>query len=411
MSNKPLSGVTVVEMSTFVAAPVTARLLSDLGATVIKVERLEGDAWRETGKSFLPARFSDEENPVFDIYNTGKQHLALNVKTPEGMEILHRLLQKAQVFVTNTRPGALKRLGLDPETLRAQYPSLVYALLVGYGEQGPDAEMPAFDTSAFWARGGFLRDQALRRADYTPVQPPSSMGDTVSGYLLCMEICAALLRREKTGEGDTVRSGLFHNSIFTMGTMAITSQPPFGRVYPEDRAGWGAPQGEYECADGEWIFMSGYTSVLYGKLYRVLGREDLETDPRFATAEARWENRRLYYEIVRDAFLQKPSTYWLQKAKEADVPMTRMGHYKDLAKDEQAWANNYIETVTFANGRQDVMPTTPIEMESVGSVPTVPAPAIGADTAEILHSLGYTEETIKQLAADGAVRLGQRKEV
>ena len=123
------------------------------------------------------------------------------------------------------------------------------------------------------------------------------------------EICAALLRREKTGEGDTVRSGLFHNSIFTMGTMAITSQPPFGRVYPEDRAGWGAPQGDYECADGEWIFISGYTSVLYGKLYRVLGREDLETDPRFATAEARWENRQLYYEIVRDAFLQKPSTY------------------------------------------------------------------------------------------------------
>ena len=299
--SKPLEGYTVVEMSTFVAGPVTARLLADLGATVIKVERPEGDAWRETGISYLPLRFSHEENPVFDIYNAGKQHIALNAKNPQGMEVLLKLLEKADVFVTNTRPGALKRLGLDYETLKTRFPRLVYAILLGYGEKGSDAEMPAFDTSAFWARSGFLRDLALRREDYAPVQPPYSMGDTVSGYLLVAEVCAALLRRERTGQGDLVKSSLLHNSIFTMGTMAITSQPPFGRVYPEDRPGWSAPCGDYQCADGEWVFLSGYTAAMYPVLYKLIGREDLETDPRFNTAMGRWDNRHEYYAIVKEA--------------------------------------------------------------------------------------------------------------
>jgi crotonobetainyl-CoA:carnitine CoA-transferase CaiB-like acyl-CoA transferase len=408
--SKPLAGVKVVEMSTFVAGPVTARLLADLGATVIKVERPEGDAWRQTGISYLPHRFSDDENPVFDIYNAGKQHIALNAKKGGGMEVLHRLLQKADVFVTNTRPGALDRLGLDYESLKEKYPHLVYAILLGYGEKGPDAAMPAFDTSAFWARSGFLRDQALRREDYAPVQPPYSMGDTVSGYLLVAEVCAALLRREKTGKGDLVKSSLFHNSIFTMGTMTITSQPPFGRVYPEDRPGWSAPCGDYQCADGEWVFLSGYTAAMYPVLYRLIGREDLETDPRFADAAGRWENRHEYYDIVRQEFLKQPSAYWLAGAKKLDLPMTRMGHYRDLVSDEQALANGYVEKVTFRTGREAFMPASPIEMESVGQIPTIPAPEIGADTARILQDLGYTEEEIQMLTAEGAVRLGNRKE-
>ena len=402
--SKPLAGYTVVEMSTFVAGPVTARLLADLGATVIKVERPEGDAWRETGISYLPRRFSHEENPVFDIYNAGKQHIALNVKNPEGMAVLMKLLEKADVFVTNTRPGALKRLGLDYESLKERFPKLVYAILLGYGEEGPDAAMPAFDTSAFWARSGFLRDQALRREDYAPVQPPYSMGDTVSGYLLMAEVCAALLRREKTGTGDLVKSSLFHNSIFTMGTMAITSQPPFGRVYPEDRPGWSAPCGDYQCADGEWVFLSGYTPKQYPVLYKLIGREDLECDPRFDTAMGRWNNRHEYYAIVKEAFLQKPSAYWLEGAKKLDLPMTRMGHYRDLVSDPQALANGYIETVEFRSGRTAFMPSTPIEMESVGTVPTVPASGVGTHTESILKNLGYSEEDIQKFTADGAVR-------
>lgn len=395
--DKPLSGMTVVELSTFVAAPVTARLLADLGARVIKIERPDGDTWRETGVSYLPLRFSEQENPVFDIYNAGKEFMALNLKTPKGMEAFHKLLAKADVFITNTRPAALKRLKLSYEDLRERYPSLVYGIVLGYGENGPDAEKPAFDTSAFWAKSGFLRDQALRREDYAPVQPPFSMGDTATGYMLMGQICAALLRREKTGKGDLVRSSLYHNSIFTMGTMAIISQPGFGRVYPEDRAGWAPNCGDFQCADGEWVFLSGYSPSSYPVLYKMLGREDLNDDPRFTTVDGRWVNRHAYYEEIRRAFLTRTSEEWLALSRTYDLPMVRMGHYQEICADEQAWANGYLENVTFPNGRTEVMPRSPIEMESVGALHTVPAPGIGVDTARILAELGYTEEEINYI--------------
>lgn len=395
--DKPLSGITVVEFSTFVAAPVTARLLGDLGARVIKVEHPKGDAWRQTGISFLPSRFSPQENPVFDIYNAGKEHITLNLKTPEGMEAFHRLLSKADVLVTNTRPAALKRLQLSYRDLKDRYPSLIYAMVVGYGENGPDAAKPAYDTSAFWSKCGFIRDQALRQDDYQPIPPPSSMGDTVTGYLLVAEICAALLRKEKTGKGDLVRSGLYHNGIFTMGTMVITSQPGFGRVYPEDRAGWNPNSGAFQCADGEWIYLSGYSPSAYPILYRMLEREDLGDDPRFADVGGRWQNRHAYYEEIRKSFLARTSDEWLALAQEYDLPLVRIGSYRGISSDEQAWANDYLETVTFANGRTEVMPSSPIEMESVGKLHTVPAPEIGADNARLLAELGYTEEEINHL--------------
>ncbi len=403
---KPLTGVKVVELSTFVAGPVTARLLADLGAEVIKVERPEGDAWRATGISYIPGRFSQDENPVFDIYNAGKKHIALNLKVPEGMEALHKLLAEADVFITNIRPNALKRLGLSYEDLKETYPALIYGILLGYGEEGPEARKPAFDTSAFWAKSGFLRDQSLDREDYAPVQPPYSVGDTVTGYLLMGEICAALYRKKETGLGDYVKAGLYHNSIFAMGTMAIINQPPFGRVFPADRASWGGPHGDYKCADGEWIYISGYTEAMYPRLYKMLDREDLATDPRYCTAAQRWENRQAYYEEIRDAFLTKPSAHWLSLSEAYDLPMTRMGHFSDIAVDEQAWANGYLENVQFPSGNTDVMPRSPIEMDSVGTLVTVPAPGIGAHSAEILKNIGYTDARIKEMEASGAVVIG-----
>jgi len=404
--SKPLTGVKVVELATFVAGPVTARLLADLGADVIKVERPEGDAWRATGISYLPSRFSAEENPVFDIYNTGKKHVALNLKTPGGMEAFHRLLAQADVLVTNTRPKALKRLGLDYETLKEKYPALIYGILLGYGEEGPESSKPAFDTSAFWAKSGFLRTQAPLGGDYAPVQPPYSMGDTITGYLLMGEICAALYRKKETGLGDYVKAGLYRNSIFTMGTMAIITQPPFGRKFPTDRPGWGAPHGDYRCADGEWIYLSGYTDAMFPRLYKMLGREDLLEDPRFSTAAQRWQNRVAYYEAIRDAFLTQPAAYWLERSVEYDLPMTRMGYFSDIAADTQAWANGYLEHVNFPSGNTDVMPRSPIDMDSVGTLYTVPSPGIGAHSAQILKDLGYTDAQLKEMQASGAVVIG-----
>ena len=391
----PLSGIRVVEMSTFVAGPVTARLLADMGAEVIKVEAPRGDDWRRTGVSYNP-RFNQEENPVFAIYNTGKKHVSLNLKTPEGKEAFHRLLAQADVFVTNTRPDSLKRLGFSYEDIRELYPKLIYAIILGYGEEGPDAAKPAFDTTAFWSRTGFLRDLAVAGDDYYPVNPPAGVGDTASGYLLLAEISAALYNRERTGKGDYVRSTLFRNGIFTMGTMGIISQKPFGYPYPRKRSRCGAPGGSYCCADGDWIFMATGDPVKTATaIHRMIGRPDLTEGRRNMDVEE-------YYGIIRDAFLTKPSEEWIRLGNAEDVPIVRMNHFSDISEDPQAWANGFVEHVTFPSGNTDVMPTSPIEMDSADTPPTVPPPAVGAHTAEILRSLGYTDEQIQRMLDAGA---------
>ena len=402
---KPLSGINVVDLSTFVAAPVCSRLLADMGATVIKVEHPRGDAWRQTGISYLPSRFSHDENPVFDIYNSGKQHIAIDLKTAEGKAVFFRLLEDADIFVTNTRVAALQRLGISYEDLKDRFPKLIYAIVLGYGENGPDANKPAFDTTGYWSKSGFLRDMAPLSEHYAPVQAPYGVGDTITGYLLMGEICAALYRRSQTGKGDCVRSSLYHNGIFTMGTMQIISQGPWGRQFPDTRIDHGIPGGCYRCADDEWVYIAvGYAQALIPRLCQAIGKPELAEDPRYATAEARSQHKEEYYKIFKDTFASQPLSYWLQKAEELDLPFVRMNHFSDVTEDEQAWVNGYLEHVTFANGQCDVMPSSPIEMDSVGTLKTTPAPKVGANTEEILRSLGYSQQDIVALKESGAVK-------
>ena len=403
---KPLQGIRVLDLTAFVAAPVCTRLLSDLGAEVIKVERPQGDAWRAVGKSYNK-RFSDDQNPVFDIYNTGKKLIALDLKSKNGKAVFWKLLKQADVFVTNTRPDGLKRLGLSYEEVKRECPQLIYAMVIGYGEEGPEAAVPAFDTTAFWARTGFLRDMAVMNDAYEPLMPPSSIGDTVTGTTLCLEICAALFRRSQTGLGDYVTSSLYHNGIFSMGTMTIMTEQPGGRVLPRTRESAGII-GTYRCADDEWVLLANGGSAAYlPRIFAMLGLSHLLRDPRFATGEqrAKPENSKALYRVFVDAFMTRTGEEWVAAAAEADVPLVKMNHFEEVNHDPQAWANGFLENVTFRSGEEMVMPNSPIRMASVGKLKTVPAPTVGWDTAEVLKSLGYTEEEIKAMADSGEIRI------
>ena len=400
---KPLSGVTVVELATFVAGPSCGRLLADLGAEVIKLEAPKGDTWRLTGKRYIKGRYSDQNNPVFDIYNAGKRFISLNLKTQSGMEAFRKLLSRADVFLTNTRPAALERLGLSYEQLKEEYPSLVYAILLGYGEQGPEAGNPAFDSTAFWSKSGFLHDQAPLTQDYMPISPPYGVGDTVSGYLLLAEICAALYRRKCTGKGDFVSSTLFHNGVFCFGSMNIPSQYENGWKYPVTRVQHGMPGGLYRCADDEWIYV-GVSSIAspVPTLCKAIDRMDLLEDRELITETYAVASKEKLYPYFRDAFLQKPCQYWLDKAKELDFPLVRVNRYRNVLKDPQAVANGFVEQVETVSGDTNLMPSSPIEMHSVGQLKTVPAGLIGADTRTILSELGYNDQQIEQMLAEGA---------
>ncbi len=403
--SKPLEGIRVLDMTTFVAAPVCTRLLADLGAEVIKIEPPKGDAWRITAKSYNPTRFSDKMNPVFDIYNTGKKLISVNLKDEEGKKVFHKLLEKSDVFVTNTRPEALKRLGIAYEDLKEQYPSLIYAMVLGYGETGPDAATPAFDVTAFWARSGFLRDMAMTDSEYQPLMPPSSAGDTVTGTTLAAEICAAIVSRTRTGKGDFVRSSLYQNGLFTFGTMGIVTQQPGGRVYPRSRnvgGSAGAVTGTYCCADDEWVFMANGGNPAYlPRIYNMIGHPELidwpkDPDPQDLSKMLR---------VFQAAFKTKTRAEWLKLSKEFDVPMVPMNHFHEAVMEEQAIVNGYVEKVEYPHGDSIMMPTSPFIMDSYEREPIQLTHTVGWDTEDVLLSTGYTKEEIAALAEAGSIKL------
>ena len=404
---KPLERIRVIDLSTFVAAPVTGRFLSDLGAEVIKIEPQSGDGWRVTGISYVPARFSEEENPVFDIYNTGKKMIAVNLKTEDGQKVFHRLMESADIFLTNVREGALKRMHVSYDDLKDRYPRLIFAQVTGYGPNGPESATPAFDTTAFWSRTGFMRDLAVIDEEtgiYNPIYPPSSVGDTVTAYLLLSEINAALYQRMTTGKGQRVEASLYHTGIFTMGTMQVTSQRPFGRVFPKTRADHAQLGGYYKCKDGEYIFIAaGMVQRLLGQMAPAIGRPDLIDDPRYNTAAARWANRKEFYKLLSDIFLTKTCDEWLQIAKEFDFAATKYKGFADISEDEQAIANGYVENVTYPNGHTDVIATAPFHMDTMPPVSTHQAPPIGNDTDSVLEAAGFTKEEIAGFKENGAV--------
>ena len=401
---KPLSGIKVVELADYVSAPVCARILADMGAEVIKIERNSGNVWRETGKASCPWKFTDAENPGYDINNTGKRHIVLNLKTKQGLDACHKMLETADVFITNMRVQALKRLGLDYEGVKDRYPKLIYAIGLGYGEKGPDANNPAFDHTAFWARTGFLLDMAPMSDDYHPVFPPSSMGDNFTGMTLASEVCAALFNRTKTGKGDYVRSSLFHNGIFAMGAMQIATQGENGTVYPRTRQRHGVAYGDYKCKDGRYVYIAaGYAEKLIAKVFSIIGHSELINDPRFCSASARTANAEELYDIIKDAMLQRTSDEWLEFAREADIPMVKMQHFREISNDEQALANGYIQEVMYDSGVKYKIVSSPIEMDSVGELHTEPTKAIGSDTEAVLKEYGYTDEQLTQMRTEGII--------
>lgn len=407
---KPFQGLKVVDLSTFVAAPVTGRMLADLGAEVIKIEPPAGDAWRLTGISYVPWRYSQEENPVFDIYNSGKKMISVNLKTEDGQKIFHRLIADADVFVTNVREGALERMKISYNDLKSRYPRLVFAQITGFGHKGPDADIPAFDTTAFWARTGFMRDLAVIGEDgaYNPIYPPSGVGDTVTAYLLLSEISMALYHREKSGKGQLVEACLYHTGIFTMGTMQTSCQRPYGRVYPKTREDHCQLGGYYKCKGGEYIFIaSGMVAKLLGQLAGAIERPDLLDDPRYNTAPARFENRKEFHALLSAEFMKKTSDEWLAIAKEHDFAATKLKSFADISEDEQALANGFVEKVEYPNGRVNYIATPPFHLEGVEGLTTKPTPPVGGNTDEVLRSLGFSEEEIAAFKERGSVAQAQ----
>ena len=244
---KPLEGIKVVELANYVAAPIVARICADLGAEVIKIEGRGGDTWRIT--SMEHTNTGHDENPMFDIFNVGKKSISLNVKNEKGKEILFKLLEDADILVTNTRNQSLVKLGIDYESIKERFPRLIFVTLTGYGYEGPDCNAPGFDNIAFWSRPGFSADMTIDAPGSYPVNSRYAMGDTIAGTTLFGGLMTALYQREKTGKGDFVTMSLYNAGIWAFGGSIVMAEKPYCHEFPEKRNFGMASNLAYKCAD------------------------------------------------------------------------------------------------------------------------------------------------------------------
>ncbi|MDR2615373.1 MAG: CoA transferase [Oscillospiraceae bacterium] len=398
---KPLEGIRVIEMSTFIAVPATARFFAEFGAEVIKVEPKSGDNVRFNGVS--EGRLgSPYENTTFDLENAHKKGIILNLKAPEGREILFKLLADADIFLTNWRPQALEKLGLDYDSLKDRFPKLVYGSLTGYGETGPDKDLPGYDFTAFWARSGLLG--TLYQAGGEPNNLIPGIGDHTAGMNLAAGCMVALHKAQATGVGDKVLVNLLHSAIFAQAIAVQAAQyKGLGKQYPISRSEAENPfNNTYKSSDGKFIQISMPPfDLFYPKFMPLIGREDLVGNERYTMASiTKNELHREFIAILEESIAKKTAAEWAEIFTKADVPFAVAAVWEEVLEDEQAWAIEAFESVDYPTGKR-AMVRQPIELTGADKLPYGKAPQLGEHSEEVLLSLGYTQEQLQALHEAG----------
>lgn len=405
---KPLEGLKVVELGVYLAIPGVSRLMADWGAEVIKVEAPKGDASRYTGYTInLPS--NNQCNPLFSLHNSGKKLIGLDLKTSEGMEVMEKLLEEADIFLSNIRYGGLSRLGLDYESLHKRYPRLICGYINGYGFEGPEKDKAGFDMTSFWAKSGILN--AMRDPENIPRFPPPGIGDIATANVVAAGVLAAVIRRYKTGEGSMVSSSLMAAGIWANYSHVTAGQDrgpedpkgPFLTPYPFKQ--WRNPFYHiYRCKDEKLLFLLGGS---YGKLHftlKALGLDDLIDDPRYADHSSMVKNSDYLYDRMIAAFIQKTAAEWAEILKPLDISYEILASNADVSKDKQAWVNGYLTNMRCPNGSSYIVPNTPVDFSDMEKSQTCHVGGVGTHTREILDSLGYTDEQIRQLLDSGIAK-------
>lgn len=396
-----LEGVRVAEMGLWVAGPAAGGVLADWGADVVKIEPPSGDPMR----SLFGALSGSKERrcPPFDLYNRGKRSVAVDVNTAAGRDLAERIIAGSDVFLTNMRPAFLERVGLDHETLRAAYPRLVYASLTGYGLVGPDRDAPGFDVAAFSARGG-VADRSTPPGD-APTTLAGGMGDAVTGVTTVAAVLAALLHRERTGEGQLVGTSLLRSGAYCIGMELSTRlalgklAPPPSRVTPQN------PLMNSYCAADGWFWLMGAEADRHWPGIRDAAGDPRLGDERFATARGRRKESGALVEILDEVFAARTRDEWAERFHRHDVWWTPVNSAAELLEDPQALAAGVV--VDVPGGGEDRSIATPAHFDDAVA-PPAGAPAVGADTDAVLRALGVGADELERLHASGVVHRPER---
>ena len=381
----PLDGYRVVELGMWVAAPAATTMLADWGADVLKVESPAGDPNRYTLRHVGQ---EVDSAPPFETDNRGKRSVVLDLRGDEGRSALEQLLVRADVFVTNLRPGALERLGLAPDALRERHPRLIVGTLTGYGWSGADRDRAGYDVSAFWARPGIAA--MLNPAGEPPPGIRPGLGDRAAAANLVAGVLAALLQRQRTGQGAVVDVSLLRSGTYAIGN-DLALQNYFGkRGRTRPRTEHESPLYNcYQAGDGRWFWLVGLEGQRHWpSLVKALGREDVGSDDRFATARARRGSVRELIAILDAEFAGRTLPEWAVRFDAEGVWWAPVQTLAEVSADPQAEA---IGAFVEQPGMGDAPPlrtvATPVNFWGMDGKPRTGAPTLGQHTEEVLREL------------------------
>ena len=392
----PLDGIRVVELASFVAAPAAGALLADLGAEVIKVEIPQGELYRHSIPRRAGYRSEFPEAPHFQMDNRGKRSLTLDLGRPAARRAFDRVLDRADVLLTNLLPGRLVRHALDTATLRAERPALVIANLTGYGSEGPEADRPGFDYAAYWARTG-LMDQT-REPDAPPAFLRGGVGDHAAALALSTGILAALRVRDRTGEGQSVGVSLLHMGFYILGNdaalaLATGQEPPRHRRESARNPLWN----HYRTADDRWLFLVMIDSDRYwADFCEAVERPEWRDDPRFEGAIPRYRNAEALCGLLAELFAERTLADWEPLLDARRLIWAPVRTLSEALRDEQARLTGVFASVDHpVAGRYDTV-AAPVTLSGHAMAGTRPAPALGADNDAVLAEAGLTPDEIAE---------------
>ncbi|WP_330255045.1 CoA transferase [Nocardia sp. NBC_00565] len=398
-----LEGVKVIELAAWTFVPSAGAVLADWGADVIKIEHPEtGDPQRGLVNSGVVAGAAGV-NHFIEQPNRGKRSVGLDVANPQGLEILYKLIEQADVFTTNLLPGSQQRLGIDIESIRARNPKIIYARGHGYGPKGPQADRGGFDLAAYWARGGIGDALAAGDGSYPPIQRPA-FGDVFAGFAIAGGVAAALYKRERTGKPSLVDVSLLSTALWQLGPDVVGSKVIGSNIPKYDLDEMPNPVTSiYRTGDNRFLALVLLQSDrFWPDLCARIGRPDLIADERFADARARFANRKECTAELRRTFESQPLAHWCKQLEDFDGVWDAFQSALEMHDDPQVEANGYLPEVTDANGNTFALAANPVQFDETPA-PLRPAPGHGEHTDEVLQELGLDWDQIIALKEAAAV--------
>lgn len=401
---KPMEGIRVVEVATWTFVPAAGAVLAEWGAEVFKIEHPEGgDPQRGLVSSGLVPGGATGVNFFIEQPNHGKKSVAVNIQHPAGRDVLYKLCETADVFVTSFLPGVRQRAQIDVEHIRAVNPNIIYVRGHGYGARGPQADTGAYDMAAYFARSGVMNTLAYGDDPYGPTQPPA-FGDLPAGQTIAGAVAAALLQRERTGVASVVDVSLLAFGMWVNAPDIVMSKligqpvPKFSRdTLPNPIVN------RYLTKDGRLVQLVMLQAVrFWPELLTALGRPDLAADERFATPEGMFEHRAEGTRLLDEIFATRTLDEWKEVLADVKGVWSPVQQGLDLYEDVQVQANGYLADAETTQGTPFQLVSNPTQFDEQPNTVTR-APELGEHTDDVLRDLGFDDEAIIQLKIDNAI--------